>query len=71
MFASLFQKLPLFTLRASLGLDNTIIQAIISQVNLAQQANPSLDLECLTKCGIPIPTDFFNMNPSGMFPDGC
>ena len=70
MFASLFQKLPLFTLRASLGLDNTIIEAIIAQVNLVQQANPSLDLECLTKCGIPVPSEFFSTNPSGIFPDG-
>ena len=58
--ASFFSKLPLFTLRATLGLDDTIIQAIVAKVKSVSQQNPSMDEQCLNRCGIPIPEYFYS-----------
>ena len=70
VIASVFQKLPEFVLRATLGLDDSIIQAIVQKVSSVSQANPSLDTACLNRCGITIPSDFFSDSPSGVAPDG-
>ena len=47
MCRNFFTKLPLATLRATLGLNDSQLQSIINQVATVQQSNPSLDLECL------------------------
>ena len=68
--SSFFSKLPEFALRATLGLDDDIIQAIVTKVMSITQANPSLDLACLASCNIPVPSAYFADSPSGQFPDG-
>ena len=53
--SSAFFNLPQSALRATLGLDNETIQAIVDQVNSVQTVNPSFDKECLARCNIPEP----------------
>ena len=50
-----FFNLPLSALRATLGLDDATLQAVVDQVNSPQQVNPSFDTECLARCNIPLP----------------
>ncbi len=50
-----FFNLPLSALRATLGLDDATLQAIVDQANSVQQVNPSFDTECLARCNIPVP----------------
>ena len=47
MCRNFFTKLPIATLRATLGLNASQLQPIINQVATVQQSNPSLDLECM------------------------
>lgn len=68
--SAFFGKLPEFTLRATLGLDDDIIQAIVTKVKSVTQANPSLDLACLSSCNISVPATYFADSPSGQFADG-
>ena len=56
--ATFFSKLPLVTLQATLGLDDSI-QAIVNKVKSMPQQNPSMDEQCLNRCGIPIPEYFY------------
>lgn len=49
-----FRKLPLETLRATLGVKEAVIQAIVAKVSSMSQANPSLDLTCLANCGLSV-----------------
>ena len=65
-----FTKLPEFTLRGTLGLDDASIQDIVSKVSSMSQANPSLDLQCLTNCGLSAPSSYYSNNPSGRYADG-
>lgn len=60
-----FTKLPMVTLRATLGLDEAVIRAIVAKVGSMSQANPSLDLACLANCGMSAPTSYYSNNPSG------
>lgn len=65
-----FTKLPMVTLRATLGVSEAVIQAIVAQVASMSQANPSLDLACLANCGMSAPTTYYRTNPSGNTANG-
>lgn len=65
-----FTKLPQATIRATLGLDDAVIEAIVAKVSSMSQANPSLDLTCLANCGISTPGSYYRNNPSGSYSDG-
>ncbi|KAL3158143.1 hypothetical protein ABBQ32_011738 [Trebouxia sp. C0010 RCD-2024] len=65
-----FTKLPLATLRATLGIDDAVIQAIVAKVGSVSQANPSVDLTCLANCGMSAPVTYYNNNPSGNTANG-
>lgn len=64
-----FTKLPQATIRATLGIDEAVIDAIVAKVSSMSQANPSLDLTCLANCGISAPGSYYRNNPSGSYSD--
>lgn len=65
-----FTKLPLATLRATLGIEDAVIQAIVAKVGSVSQANPSVDLTCLANCGMTDPITYYLNNPSGNTANG-